>query len=479
LIAPGGKIKLFSFIAQLTLLVCTAFGQDKFVLMEHSKISDPAIQESSGIVVSRRFEGVFWTHNDDGPPLICAVDLDGRKLRSYELPVRNHDWEDIALDQKGNLYLLDNTSRDDDRYRTLIHVLPEPAPFSNDKVTSVETFAVRYDDYGHDTETLIVWKDQVILVSKPWDGTAPRVYLAENMRNSVAVLLGTLPKRAMITGGDHSIDGKMVALSSYRALFIFEGEEPRESLLSDPLICPLNAGQIEGISWKGRDLILTNEKGSIFWVEESNWRIHDAPRRPFPTIPVPRYDPGSLDRSLPSDWDRGTWLDGEELDRMGRISWSEQGIHVAIHMPHGLEVSPLKEERGEDFDDWFLPGRIYVLVNPRGDRQLAFGSNDRCIVLGGHEGGPLSCLSRTLLPATYIQDSKRSPPWIKVERKDRWILVTLTSEGPGLELLQAGENIGFNLVIIGETGKILSWAPLTMDFSWDAPSFWGLIELED
>jgi hypothetical protein len=477
LMFPISDIKMLRYTSLLVILLCSACEKDKFGLMEHVRIADPAVTESSGIVISRQFDDVFWTHNDDGQPTIFAIGLDGRKIRSYDLPIQNGDWEDIALDGDGNLYLLDNTSREDESHRTLIHVLTEPDPFNSRAVTSVETFEVRYGDFGLDTEALFVWEDDLFLVTKPWDGTMPRVYVAENKRNSVALLLGTLSNRAMITGGDISKDGRMVALSSYRALFIFEGENPRESLLREPLICPLNAGQIEGISWRGKDLILTNERGVVFWVEESEWRIQDAPRRAFPTVEVPLYDPGALENNTPSRWRRGTWLKTDEGVQMGRISWSEKGIHLGVEMPQGLEVSPLEGGSGEDFDDWFLPGRVYVLINPRGDRQLAFGSNDRCVVVGTLSEGVLSCESRTLLPATFIQNSKMSPSWVRIEREGRWILVTLNPEGPGLDGLQAGQKLGFNLVIISDTSKILSWAPLTLEFSWDAPSFWGLIEL--
>jgi hypothetical protein len=465
------------FFAAMCLLTGSAHEQKMPGLKAHASIADPAVLESSGIAVSRRFPDLFWTHNDDGPALLFAVGLDGRSIRSYELPVRNHDWEDIALDEKDNLYLLDNTSRDDDQYRTVIHVFREPDPYRDAGVGTVESFEVRYEDSGHDTETLIVRKDRVFLVTKPWDGSEPRVYVADNMKDGVAVLLGTLSYKAMITGGDITEDGRLVALSSYRALFIFEGEgDPQEILLSDPLVCPLNAGQIEGISWKGRDLILTNEQRAIFWVKESEWRAREAPREAFPTVQVPRYTP---EGNNPAAWDLGTWLDGDELAGMGRIAWSEKGLHVAIQLPKGLEVSSLENGRQEDLDSWFLPGRVYVLINPRGDRQLAFGSNDRCIVVGSQSGGGLNCESRTLLPATHIQRSTISPPWIRIERQDRWLLVTLTPEGPGLDKMQPGRTMGFNLVIIGKTGKVLSWAPLTLDFSWDAPSFWGLIELVD
>jgi hypothetical protein len=450
--------------------------------MEHGRIADPAVFESSGIAVSRRFEGVFWTHNDDGPPTLFAVDLDGRRIRSFGLPVPNYDWEDIALDQQRNLYLLDNTSKNDSRHQTLIHVLPEPDPFTQDHVDSVETFGVRYVDEGQDTECLFVWDAEVFLITKPWDGSAPRIYVADKMKNSVAALVGELSgeTKAMITGGDISEDGQLVALCSYRAIFIFEiGSDLKESLLRNPLVCRMNAGQIEGISWKGRDLILTNEQGSIYWVKEAEWRLQEAPFQTFPHEEIPYYSPGELKDVLPVDWESGTWLNGDELERMGRVAWSESGLHVGIQVPGHLVVPPLDREEPEDLDHWFTPGRIYVLINPKGDRRLSFGSNDRCVVVGSESGDVMNCEERTLLPATYIQSKTVAPPWIKVERAGQWVLVTLTRHGPGLEQLRAGKKMGFNLVIIEENGTTLSWAPLMLDFSWDAPSFWGLIELVD
>jgi len=122
------RIDMFFLYTPLLFLLGVACQQQKVGLMEYARIADPDVVESSGVAVSRRFENVFWTHNDDGPPLVFAVGLDGEKIRSFELPVRNCDWEDIALDTNDNLYLLDNTSRDDDLHRTLIHVFPRTGP---------------------------------------------------------------------------------------------------------------------------------------------------------------------------------------------------------------------------------------------------------------------------------------------------------------------------------------------------------------
>src|SRR5215831_3753559 len=70
------------------------------------KLEHPAIAETSGIVASRKHEGIFWVHNDSGnPPALFAVKRDGTLVREYCVAVPNVDWEDIAADDRGHLYL--------------------------------------------------------------------------------------------------------------------------------------------------------------------------------------------------------------------------------------------------------------------------------------------------------------------------------------------------------------------------------------
>src|SRR4051795_12516953 len=70
------------------------------------RLAHPAIREASGIVQSRRFPGIFWTHNDSGnPPSLFAVTREGSLVREYKVAVPNVDWEDIAIDDDGHLYL--------------------------------------------------------------------------------------------------------------------------------------------------------------------------------------------------------------------------------------------------------------------------------------------------------------------------------------------------------------------------------------
>ena len=75
--------------------------------------------------------GIFWVHNDSGnAPLLFAVRSDGRIVRRFRLAIPNLDWEDIAIDDQGHLYLGDignNTGLL--RVRT-IYRLDEPDPSS-------------------------------------------------------------------------------------------------------------------------------------------------------------------------------------------------------------------------------------------------------------------------------------------------------------------------------------------------------------
>src|SRR5215510_2509748 len=76
-----------------------------------ARMSEPRIEESSGVVASRRYTDVFWTHNDGGGPkkqVLYAIDREGNTRAIFSVvDVTLHDWEDIAIDDAGHLYIGD------------------------------------------------------------------------------------------------------------------------------------------------------------------------------------------------------------------------------------------------------------------------------------------------------------------------------------------------------------------------------------
>src|SRR4051812_4643102 len=68
----------------------SGFGDPVFL----ASLQNKKVNESSGIVVSRRTPGVFWTHNDSGDgPNLFATDRKGRSLASFTVTgATNVDW---------------------------------------------------------------------------------------------------------------------------------------------------------------------------------------------------------------------------------------------------------------------------------------------------------------------------------------------------------------------------------------------------
>lgn len=471
-------------------LGCAAYA--RFNLQPQGRMSYPGLHESSGVAVSQKYDGVLWTHNDaHNPAELFAIKENGRLIRKYKVDgAENNDWEDIALDEDGFIYILDNTSRADSKHRSTIYYLPEPNPFLDKDIRELRQFAVSFPDGGFDCEALFVWRGQMFLVTKPWDGSLPRIYTYDRLgQDGTATYLGEVPVYAMVTGGDISLDGSRIVLSSYASLIIFEGDgSPEELLRTEPLLSRLNAGEVEGVSWDDEDIVITNEQREIFRISRSDWEDDDAlfVKSPKQKVPFALRKP-AIQTQL-ENWSAGSWLKvrpqsgGEKIaraggEKIGRVLWTGEGLHVGIQLPDGMGLRQLEHKTPPNYLDWFVPGSLYLLVNPNGVRPVAYGENDRCIILGRSPEGDVVAEARYLAPATFVKSSEVRPPWLRVEQEDRRLLITLTHQTPGLEQLYQDHSIGFNLLFVDQEGQLWSWATLTRRFSWDAPNAWGLLEI--
>ena len=92
----------------------------------------PDIRESSGIVASRQFEGVYWTLNDSGnPAALYATKLNGELIQKIAINgSRNFDWEALGIDDKNQLWIgeIGNNSRL--RFDLKVVVVAEPDPYT-------------------------------------------------------------------------------------------------------------------------------------------------------------------------------------------------------------------------------------------------------------------------------------------------------------------------------------------------------------
>lgn len=254
-----------------------------------------AIDESSGIVASLLWEGVFWTHNDSGDKArIFAVDRQGREIRpewaeNYQgilLPSAvNVDWEDIGRDLAGNLLIADTGNNANQRRDLTVYVVPEPSPRETVQTRPIRELHFHYPDQmafppekmNYDCEA-IFWADGALhLLTKHRSDTDTRLFRLDpqpGVDSTPLKLLGSFPIGAQVTGADVSLDGNQLAVLTYDAVHLFERSAPGQNWFTGrETRLAIEAGQCEAICIDRDALRITNEGGEIFLVPMSELHL--------------------------------------------------------------------------------------------------------------------------------------------------------------------------------------------------------------
>jgi hypothetical protein len=200
------------------------------------KITDPAIDESSGVVASRRYPGVFWTHNDSGnPPFLYAIRANGTLIRAYPVKAPScRDWEDIAIDAAGHLYI-GEIGNNGARFRQIaVYRVDEPdptAPLAHAQAVPTlvvnRTWQLRFPQAKpFDCESLFIHDNYGYVCSKLFTGQQAGLYrfpLTDDQRKPATLeLVGRLPIRWPVTGADISPDAQRLAILTNAGPYIFK-----------------------------------------------------------------------------------------------------------------------------------------------------------------------------------------------------------------------------------------------------------------
>ncbi len=144
------------------------------------RFDGPAIREASGMVASRRHPGIFWVHNDSGNlPSLFAVKRDGTLVREYLVRVPNIDWEDIAIDDDGYLYVGDIGNNEGRLPIRAIHRFEEPDPSLEHKgplMVEATTFYKFPASGRFDAEGPFLDAGSVIVVAKTFDRSEAELF---------------------------------------------------------------------------------------------------------------------------------------------------------------------------------------------------------------------------------------------------------------------------------------------------------------
>lgn len=256
-------------------------------LKPDGQISPALLTECSGLVHSLRYNGVFWAHGDGGSGAsIVAVTANGKLARGWTGAVRiegckNNDWEDIALDDRGNLIIADLGNNSGRRKQLMLHFVNEPKPGAV-SLRPTRTLRVHYEDQkgdspDYDCEAVFSAGDRIYFLTKHRSDTRTRLYRLDGestTRSNALRLVGSFDIGGMVTAADTSPDGQLVAVLTYTALWVFSYDRALGSIFiknGSVRRTPIFAWQAEGVAWEGNDaLVIANENGQLFRVALSS-----------------------------------------------------------------------------------------------------------------------------------------------------------------------------------------------------------------
>ncbi len=244
----------------------------------------PAVlTESSGLEMTG--DDLFWSFNDkNGQAELYGFSASGELKTTLAIPnASNKDWEDMAQDEPGNLYVGDFGNNENDRQNLKIYKLPPPETGQSNISGTAEKIEFSYPDqtafpppesgWHFDTEAMFAYGGWLYLLtkdrSKPFAGKtrlyrlpdAPGTHEAEFL---VEFFTDKSEVKGQITSADISPDGSVLALLSNEMLYIFRDFSGNDFFSGTPERneLPLKR-QMEGVVFLDNCMLyLTNEAKS-------------------------------------------------------------------------------------------------------------------------------------------------------------------------------------------------------------------------
>ncbi|MCR5887094.1 hypothetical protein LRS06_04740 [Hymenobacter sp. J193] len=231
------------------------------------------VPESSGLARGPR-PGTFYTHADAGnAPVLFEIDAQGKLLNSLKLSsAENTDWESLAQDNSGNLFVTDAGNNDNSRRDLVIYRLNPSQPQQIGRISFAyadqSEFPPTKADRNFDCEASLWHNGQLYLFTKDRaQHSTSKVYtLPDQPGKHTAKLLSKLAINGEVTGADLSPDGRRLALLGREQLYLLEGNNLEEALKATPKVVSLNgAGQTEGVVFTDNaTLMISTEQGTLY-----------------------------------------------------------------------------------------------------------------------------------------------------------------------------------------------------------------------
>ncbi len=253
-------------------------------LEEYKRIDQPAREEVSGIVKSRNLNNTYWVHGDSGTKdRIYAIDKDGNiksgdnDYKGTELiGVKNEDWEDIAFFDDSTLIVADVGNNCQCRKDLKVLLIREPDPGA-EEVAIYRSFPIQYPERtgllglfiedNFNSEAVFTFNRKIHLIEKNEGGGEAGIFMLDNpTQDSVNILkkVTSFPFRGQVTAADISRDESMLAVLTYRSVWLFKLTN-NNLFEGDIFWVPIRGvEQVESIAFSDESLLIAEENGDLY-----------------------------------------------------------------------------------------------------------------------------------------------------------------------------------------------------------------------
>ena len=277
------KLKLMAFLLSLNGTFCNCNFEKRQLGFEKNKgwykvkkigRLPSTLKETSALEIADN--GTYWTLQDSGgEPLLFKVNGSGDIKDTLSIPgTVNKDWEELAQDSQGYLYIGDIGNNSNLRKDLAVYKLDLSSK-------RVEILKFNYHDQtqfpperkqmNYDCEAYFWLDGNLHLFSKNRGVKMVKHYeLPDTAGTYTLKVKDALTLKGKVTAADISPDGKLMALLSYGKVWLFKVKNV-DDLWSKPFKCvKINRGQTEGLIFvNNTDILISNETGGLYLVAQN------------------------------------------------------------------------------------------------------------------------------------------------------------------------------------------------------------------
>jgi hypothetical protein len=229
---------------------------------------------------------VLWTHNDGGGKRqdLYAISRAGQTVSDFGVTgAWLDDWEDIAIDDRGHLFLGDIGDNDLSRQTIGVHQIDEPDLSANPSsiVRVIKSWSLRYPKGRFNSEALVIWNESGYVITKVFDDAHAELYrfsLINSAKTQTLQLVGELQIDSPVTGADISADGNLLAVVAKAGAYAYriDGDISR-AVGVRPYRVKFQNAHIESCAFVLQGLLATSELKAVYLFTDEAFRTGPPP----------------------------------------------------------------------------------------------------------------------------------------------------------------------------------------------------------